>query len=103
MVTRTDLGIAHVDSDGHRDVVYLAHNELRAFAVTCLPGKESRIQISKEFYTYGERQWEEVFAVYLNWKRKNHDNFKLPNHSGRKKDGSTHPWRTVGKRERPRL
>ena len=90
---RTDLGIIIVISKGERDMVFLAHNHLRVFTLKCPKNKPSQVIISKQFYAYEERQWDEVFRTYLAWKRKQSPQFKLPHHSGRRKDGASHPWR----------
>lgn len=90
---KTDLGIIRVESVGHRDLVTLAHNNVRAFTLTCVPGKESRVRISKQFKLYDIHQFSEVFTAYFTWKRSVMQDFKLPNFSGRTTDGREHPWR----------
>lgn len=92
-VVTTDLGLIKVHSRGLRDVVYLAHNNAKAFTITCYESEPSTFQVSKEFYSNDQHQWEQVFAVYVRWKRTQHPGFKLPNHSGRTKTGDPHPWR----------
>jgi hypothetical protein len=92
---KIDLGLIQVVSDGKRDLVYLAHNQLKVFSLYCEAGKPSRLRINKKFYEYDHRQWDQVFLKYLEWKRTHSPNFKLPHYSGRKLDGSRHPWRRL--------
>jgi hypothetical protein len=89
----TDLGIIRVVTTGKRDMVYLAHNNLRIFSVSCESGKHSRIWQNPEFAVYDERQRMEVFATYDKWKRRQLPGFKLPAHSGMTRDGHEHPFR----------
>lgn len=95
----TDLGLIKVHSRGLRDVVYLTHNEKKAFTITCFESEPSKFQVAREFYANDQHQWEEVFAAYIKWKRATHPNFRLPNHSGRTKTGEQHPWRKQLKKE----
>lgn len=91
---KTDLGIIRVESRGLRDTVYLTHNNLKAFALNCFDTGPSELQISDHFRQCSNSQWREVLMVYLNWKRISFPGFRLEPGTGRKKDGSTHPWRT---------
>jgi len=91
--TRTDLGIIIVISNRYRDLVFLTHNQLKIFSLSCPPGKPSVFTFNEKFYLFDENQWVEVFMAYFRWKRKSRPGFKLPTHSGRRADGKTHPWR----------
>lgn len=92
-VVITDLGIIKVESKGKRDVIILAHNNLRACTVTCNEGLDVRIKLSNKFVQYADIPLREVFVAYVRWKRATHPAFKLPNHSGQTKDGHMHPFR----------
>lgn len=92
-VVVTDLGIIKVESKGNRDVIILAHNNLRACTVTCYPKRQARIAFTEEFLQYPDVPLREVFVTYVHWKRQADAAFKLKNHSGQTKDGHTHPWR----------
>ncbi|MDB6112676.1 MAG: hypothetical protein JWR69_4426 [Pedosphaera sp.] len=98
----TDLDFIRVVSQGARDEVYLRHNNLKAFTVECRPPKPTKILPNKEFVIYDEVEWEKTVLSYMRWKRTKLPDFKMPNHSGRTKDGHQHPWRRhVGPRRQP--
>lgn len=94
-VIKTDLGLIRVESRGLRDVVFLTHNNVRAFTITCYETEASTFAVDKKFYEYDQAQWDEVFKAYVAWKRKMHPSFRLPNYSGRTKSGATHPFRRM--------
>ena len=90
----TDLGLIRVESFGKRDVVFLKHNNVRIFTVSCASGRESRVTQNPEFVHYAEAQRVEIFAVYDRWKRKSLPQFHMPpTMHGRTLDGRQHPWR----------
>lgn len=89
----TDLGIITVRSYRNRDTVRLAHTREVVFILNCPKGKKSQLTINKKFYQYEQKQWEEVFKTYVQWKRRTTKHFKLPHYSGRRTDGGHHPWR----------
>lgn len=96
-MTTVDLGIIRVRTSGMRDEIILAHNGLLAVTVLCHKSKPSTLRIADRFYTYSNAQWTEVMQAYLTWKRKVAPQFKLPEHSGRTRDGHVHPWRRTTK------
>ena len=100
--TLTDLGIIKVETRDHRDVVFLAHNHLRAFALECFEDRPSELAVNDKFYEYSDSQIREVFTAYLQWKRATYPKFRLKMFTGRKKDGGIHPWRSgITNREKP--
>lgn len=93
-MTTTDLGIVRVRSSvlrngATRDVLFLAHNNLRVCTITCDEKKTSQLVVNPEFYAYENAQFLEVGKVYLEWKRRTAPGFKMQRWS---KKSSSHPW-----------
>ncbi len=91
-VERTNLGLIYVETRGFRDELYLDKTNMLIVAVTCRPGKPSTFNWNDDFFRQDDDHWMEAAQEYLTWKRKTFPKFKLPNHSGKTKDGHAHPW-----------
>ena len=88
-----DLGLIRVRSVGGRDAIHLGHSGEKVAVVSCKVDSPAQVTIERDFFRATHWQWQQVFDVYMRWKRAAEPGLFPPAAHKLTKEGADHPWR----------